>query len=183
MSELRSSVLERTYASLIDVPVMSNVVRGDFAECLVAIALGDKWSMTTTWESWDLKHQDGWKLEVKQSAQLQVWHIPGDPRIERAKLRFDIAKRKSYWRGERRVAQQGRIADLYVFAAHTDITDLADQREPSQWRFYVVPEARLPNQKSIALSRLKQMTGEVPIEGLEAQVKTALEELGSPKPV
>ena len=59
-----------------------------------------------------------------------------------------------YWDEEEGpcVEHRGRLAHIYVFAWHGETGESADQGNPTSWEFYVVPEARLPEQKTIALN-------------------------------
>ena len=58
----------------------------------------------------------------------------------------------------KRVGRFPGQAHLYVFAWHGRSDERADQRDPEQWRFFVVAESDLPrNQKSIGLARLKEL--------------------------
>ena len=54
--------------------IMTNIHRSDYAEAIVAVALEeDGWSRMTPWDSWDLQHEAGCRLEVKQAAAAQSW--------------------------------------------------------------------------------------------------------------
>lgn len=184
MSTLKDNAIQSAAASLLDVPIMSNVVRGTFVEHLVLTALGPPWAMTLPWHSWDLSHSDGWKLEVKQSSAIQAWHTADDSRIGRNQPKFDIRPRNGYWQGQTWVKRPGRIADIYVFAYHADRNfETADQREPAQWKFFLVPESELPVQKSISLSRVIAIRSPVSAEQLRDQCDTLLTTIGEPKAV
>ena len=122
--------------------VMNNIDRGHYVECLVAMLLGPAWSLTWEtgydWAPWDLEHDRGTKLEVKQSAARQTWHKEED--FQAKAPSFDIAPRTGYsdrdgnWKNK-----PGRHASIYVFAWHPETKrGLADQRAPEQWTFYVV---------------------------------------------
>ncbi len=130
-----------------DQAVMNNVIRAEYVECMIVLALGPEWQLTGTWDSWDCEHKpSGARIEIKQSAAVQNWTQESND-AQRVP-RFDIAPRKRIW-------PHDRPADLYVFAWHGLKKDV-DQRDPSQWVFLVVAESNLPpKQKSISLNRLK----------------------------
>ena len=75
--------------------IMNNVHRAEYVECLVAELLGPEWTLTWTdgydWAPWDLEHGSDCKLEVKQSAARQPWHIGEN--FSASPPRFDIAAR------------------------------------------------------------------------------------------
>ncbi len=173
MDQCIQKALMRRY----DTPVMNNVYRADYVECLVALALGTDWELTweTGWEwaAWDCQHTSGARLEIKHSAARQPWdrEIIGLPRSPR----FDIAPRTGYWtqNGSQWVDSPGRPADLYVFAWHGERRDrYADQRDANQWVFFVVAERDLPkNRKSIGLKALESISAPCRIEDLEPIVE------------
>ncbi len=133
-----------------------NSFRGLVVEAIVAEALEPDWKwVSSDWSSWDFEHQIGLRLEVKQSAALQSWHTV-EPK--RWLPRFDINDRTGRWEGANWLAEEGRSAQIYVFATH-DLTDakIADHRNPSQWDFYVIDERSLPRQKTIGFSGIRQL--------------------------
>lgn len=161
-----------------DKPIMNNTHRAHFVECLIALALGDKWQLTWQqgwdWAAWDLESKEGVRLEVKQAAARQSWDPPETPqRIPR----FDIAPRDGYWTGEGSQWKElrGRHADTYVFAWHGEPkAELCDQRNAEQWVFYVVPEKDLPDeQKSIGLTALENLLTPCRISELKRAVIAA----------
>jgi hypothetical protein len=136
-------------------PIVVNNMRGLVAEAIVRLALPDEWRWCSgDWQAYDFEHTDGTRLEVKQSAARQSWKA--GPRGY-GKPSFDIATRKGRYDGAEWIAGEGRNADLYVFALHSVIDESADQRDPSQWRFSVVPTARLPQSKRISVARLQAL--------------------------
>ena len=144
-----------------DRPVMNNIQRGDYVECLVAELLGPEWTLPWTtgydWAPWDLEHGDGTKIEIKQSAARQTWHKCES--FEPTPPQFDIAPRTGYWDREGEWKDEpGRPADIYIFAWHPEARkDIADQRMPEQWVFYLIRATALPeSQRRIALSGVKE---------------------------
>lgn len=138
--------------SAFDQRVMNNVHRSDYVEAMVALALRKGgWHRTEAWDQWDLEHESGCKLEVKHAAAAQRWKSGNGRRYPR----FDIAPRKGYWdENGIWVPKPGRNADIYVFAWHGEPRETADQRKPASWKFYVASANELPDQKTIALSRI-----------------------------
>ena len=105
-------------------PVMNNVDRGGFVECMVAALLGTEWGLTwilgDDWLPWDIEHMpSGAKIEVKQSAARQSWQPPN---VSNARApRFDIAPRQQYSPTARRwTGKPARAADLYIFGWHPE---------------------------------------------------------------
>jgi hypothetical protein len=155
-AEIVSLIGKRAFA-----PVMSNLTRPLYVEAMVALLLGKRWRYLGDWDGWDLERDDGKRLEVKQSAARQ-------PRTDRPGLdgrgtapRFDIAPRDGYWLdgANEFVAEPGRHAHIFVFAHHPVLdAKECDQRDPAQWRFYVLPTTNLPEgQQSIGLRPLIEL--------------------------
>ena len=161
--------------------IMNNIHRAEYVECLVANLLGGRWTLPWTdgwdWAPWDLRHDSGTKLEVKQSAARQRWHREED--FVAKPPRFDIAPRKGYWMAKGDwVDVRGRAADIYVFAWHPETSaKLADQRDPGQWMFYVVRTEYLPpEQKSIGLAGIKERAPMVRADALASAIESLLNE-------
>lgn len=140
-------------------------------EAMLAQVLESEWKWCSAdWASHDFENAEGVKLEMKQSAALQSWHEDGFPPN---RGRFDIAKRKVRWKGAERIEEVGRYAEMYIFAWHPEIDpELANHREPGQWRFYLVREADLPDQQSIALSRIQAIAQAIDLSAVPAQIST-----------
>ena len=146
-----------------DRPIMNNVQRGDYVECMIATALRPDWRLTSEegwdWAAWDCEHTASEaRLEIKQSAARQPWDRGSDR--HRRNPRFDIGPRTGYWPkdGGPWIADPGRHADVYVFAWHGKADEHADHRDAAQWRFFVVAEPSLPGgQKSVGLSGLERI--------------------------
>ncbi|WGF90105.1 hypothetical protein [Marinivivus vitaminiproducens] len=138
---------------------------------MVDLALPYPWSWhPEDWAPYDFGHQDGTRLEVKQSSALQSW-----PTTKPSKPTFDIKPRTGFWEGANWTAQIGRNADIYVFAYHPITDAAADHRDPRQWQFYVVPTTALPNFQTITLGSVAKLTEPVPVERLLDAVERARE--------
>ena len=167
-------------------PLIGNVERGAYVECLIDLALSElrpPWRLTAgTWDAWDLWQEESHaRIEVKQSAALQTWSGPNDAPSAGAPPSFDIAPRSGYYDGNEWVDKAEtpqRFADLYVMAWHAETDrNVADHRLPDQWRFYVVPEHRLPAQKTIGLGPLSRLVEACGFDELAAAVERAMAEL------
>jgi len=135
---------------------MQNNLRGMYVEAMVTELLGSGWKTSGgDWSGWDIQHEDGVRVEVKQSAKQQTW---GE---SRSAPRFDIkAAAGHYPDGVTYVVNHTgeRLAHYYIFAWH----DGADQRSPSEWEFYVVRSNDLPEgRKTIGLAQLRKLTKSV----------------------
>ena len=166
------NMLKRRYSG----PVMNNVCRGDYVECLIAWALGDDWRLTWMdgwdWAAWDCEHtSSGARLEIKQSAARQTWDK--GTTVPRRKPAFDIAPCTGYWTREGDwIERPGRQADIYIFAWHGGEGDQADHTDSRQWCFFVVAEKELPQvQKSIGLSGLKEIATPCGVSDLRTAVE------------
>lgn len=160
-----------------DRPIMNNVQRAAYVECMIATALGPDWRLTSEddwdWAAWDCEHTASEaRLEIKQSSARQSWDSESDR--PRRNPRFDIRSRTGYWPkdGGPWVTDQGRQADVYVFAWHGEADEHADHRDAAQWRFFVVTERSLPaRQKSVGLNSLERIADPCSIEELARAVE------------
>ena len=162
-----------------DQPLMMNVWRGVYVECMVALALGGTWRQPPGgWSQWDLEHiATGAWMEIKQSARQQQPEPEYDGKAKG--LSFSIAPKQAVWNPDYRALDAPqRVVDLYLFALHPEVGSKADHRRTDQWRFYVLAESDLPDQKSIALPRLEGLAPSVSHEELPEAVEQARLALG-----
>jgi hypothetical protein len=135
------------------------------------------------WAGWDIEGDKGLRIEVKQSAARQTWtELPGLSGRPCAGA-FDIAARTGYFAdgGSRWVAEVARHAHVYILAWHP-IEDLAaaDQRDPQQWLFFVIPSAELPaDQKTISRAVVQRRWTPVGFEKLREATLAAAGPVGS----
>ena len=164
-----------------DQPLMVNVWRGAYVECMVALALGGTWRQPAGgWSHWDLEHiaTRAW-MEIKQSARQQQPEPDYDG--EAKSPSFSIAPKQGVWNPDYiALDTPQRLTDLYLFAWHPEIGSKADHRRTDQWRFYVLAESDLPNQKSIALPRLEELAPSVSHDELPEAVEEARAGLDGP---
>jgi len=149
-------VVAKAAAAAFGRPLVTNVLRGLVAEVIVSEALAPGWRWCSAdYASWDFEHQDGTRLEVKQSAAKQSWlSLSGKPTA----CSFDIKARQGRHEGTVWVAEPGRAAAIYVFAHHPVAADGADHRAPGQWVFYVIRTADLPTTNRISLATAKKLS-------------------------
>lgn len=140
--------------------VMDNRERGDYAEELVAQALGNQWEWVGIgWHPWDFEGKVKGKrirIQVKQSAARQIWQRPDK---HSTVFQTVIKKKPTYVEKDHpgiEIEDVGRFCEIFIFAWH-GINDIknCDQREPDQWIFFVVPEKALGNLKQITLVKLE----------------------------
>lgn len=66
----------------------------------------------------------------------------------------------------------GRQASIYVFAWHGIVDQTADHRDVTQWEFYVLAERDLPNQHSIGLMPLRNLSRSLNADALSGRVES-----------
>ena len=141
------NMLRRRY----DRRIMNNISRGDYVECMIAIALGADWQLTWAkdwdWAAWDCEHlSSGVSLQIKQAAARQTWQKGQTP--ARRSPAFDISPRRGYWtEGGQWVDSPGRHAEVYIFAWHgRDDADadqtIHDSGVSLSWRSGTFPKVR-----------------------------------------
>ena len=135
--------------------ILGNTERGILAEYFVALACGIENQERISWDAYDLKLENGIKVEVKSSAYIQTWE-----QKDYSKPIFGIQKTIA-WDSETNVydKEKKRQADIYVFCllAHKD-QDTINPLDTSQWEFFVLPTSilnkELEDMKTVTLSRL-----------------------------
>lgn len=92
--------------------LVSNAMRGVLAEYLVARDLGVAQAARVEWDAYDLRTQQGLRVEVKSAAYLQSWK-----QAKRSRICFDIEPKQG-WNAETNEysTERRRQADVYVFA-------------------------------------------------------------------
>jgi hypothetical protein len=140
-------------------PLVTNVLRGQVVEAMVALAIEPAWRLCSAdYSSWDFERADGCRLEVKQSSYLQTWAAPAHGKVSST---FDIAARKGRWEGASWIEEPGRAAHLYLFAYHDVRDEIADHRDPKQWEFFVAATKALPSTKRISLGGVRAIASPV----------------------
>jgi hypothetical protein len=159
-------VVRRATEVTFDKCLVTNVFRSVLVEAIVAAALPDWNWCSSDYASWDFRHRDSTRLEVKQSAARQTWFAGrASPAL------WDIRPRTGYWGKNGWVARRGRYAHIYILAHHPVLSKRADHRDARQWRFYVVATSALPDTKSISEARAARLTQPVTFEELASHVE------------
>ena len=150
---LISTVVEKVSQAAFGNPLVTNVLRGQVVEAIVAMALEPEWRWCAAdYSGWDFERGDGLRLEVKQSAARQSWVS-----VKPSRAAFDVAARTGYNGDDSWVDAPGRHAHLYVFAHHPRTGDDVDHRDPHQWNFHVVPTAVLPPVKQLGIGQIQRL--------------------------
>ena len=143
--------------------VLNNALRGKVAEYIVGQASGACVTapVRVEWDIVDITTPEGIKVEVKSAAYIQAWH-----QYRPSQISFRIAKTIPW---DPKTGEYGEIpvrsADVFVFCllAHRDDRTI-NPLELTQWKFFVLStrtlDATLGNQKTVALSRLKDLGAE-----------------------
>ncbi len=156
--------------------LVMNTTRAVLAEYIVARALGMPTDhVREEWGAFDLRRDDGPRVEVKSAAYVQSW-----AQDKFSTIQFVVAKRRG-WDPDTNVmdTEPRRHADVYVLAllAHKDQSTI-DPLDLSQWQFWAVPtkdfDTRSRSQHSITLNSLRKLAGSpVDFRGLRAAVDRA----------
>jgi hypothetical protein len=140
--------------------ILSNTLRGRFAEYIVATDVGCDGDIRYEWDAYDLKMRGGAKIEVKSSSYWQSWEQNG-----LSKISFGIQPTRIWDESKNKRSQNSeRQADVYVFCvlAHKEEKTL-DQFNMDQWDFYVLPakvlDDEVGDQKTITLGSLLTLEG------------------------
>ena len=59
--------------------------------------------------------------------------------------------------------------------------EVVDHRHPEQWRFFVLPEQRLPDQKTISINPLRNLAPEIGYDQLSVEIERQVARLGELK--
>ncbi len=158
--------------------VLSNSLRGVYAEFLVTKALGVATGIRQEWSPFDLITANNKRVEVKSCAYLQTWFQP-----DQSKIIFGISPSRAYDYLTGLFAEEvKRQADLYVLCLldHQEKATV-DPLNIEQWKFYVLPtkilNEKMPKQKSIGLSKLLKLhPKEVRFEELREAIEQCIVE-------
>lgn len=139
--------------------LLGNTERGNFAEYLVAVALGIADNTRIEWDKYDLKSPSGITVEVKSSGYLQTWN-----QKKLSKPIFSIRPTMA-WDYETNQYEETskRQAEVYVFCIHNykKKDEGLNPLDLNQWEFYVLPtkvlDETMPTQKTINLDRVKSL--------------------------
>lgn len=150
--------------------ILTNSLRGIFAEFLVGSAIGALSESRIEWDSYDLRYGDE-KIEVKSAAYIQAWYSG-----KLSKISFTIGPKKEFdYQSNKYSLTALRNADLYVFCLLKERNpDIINPLDTNQWEFYIVTtellNERFPHQKTITLSSLQKITEPVSYSELEKAI-------------
>ncbi|QQS35138.1 MAG: hypothetical protein IPM56_12875 [Ignavibacteriales bacterium] len=155
--------------------IVSNAIRGKFAEFIVGTAVGINFdNVRTEWDAFDLLTPDGKKIEVKSSSYLQSWC-----QKKFSSILFSI-KPARYWDASTNIQEISpkRHADVYVFCLlKHKVQETLDPLKMEQWDFYVLPTFKLDlhkkSESSITLNSLKKLTSSVNYHDLRIEIDNA----------
>ena len=158
--------------------ILSNATRGILAEFIVASALGINTGVRTEWEEYDLKCENGLKIEIKSSGYLQSWH-----QTKLSYISFGIQPTYK-WNSEiaKFSENKKRQSDIYVFCilSHKD-PKTVNPLNIDQWEFYILPtqilNEKVPAQKTISLSSLLKLKPQISKYGELAEVINKISKL------
>jgi hypothetical protein len=154
--------------------VLSNRNRSILAEFLVGSALGVLDSPRIEWDAVDLRY-NGFKIEVKSSAECQSWY-----QAKPSAIKFSI-RRAVEWdpRTGKYQGEPTRCADVYVFCHYPEKDKAkANVLDVPAWDFYVMPvdavNRKFGEAKSISLAALRGTAARCKFAELRAIVDGAL---------
>ena len=154
----RDTIISMIAKNMYSDRIINNSHRGDVVEMIVLLALDPDWSLVGLgWHPWDLQRGSGKervRIQVKQSAALQLW---GPTKAPALTFGWKKSPPEYFYRDNpnEEIEKEGWFCDLFVFGLH-QINDpaIADQVDPSQWSFFVIPKSDLkPMQNSMNLKK------------------------------
>lgn len=149
--------------------LLSDGIRGELAEFIVATALGitDE-APRSSWGDYDLLLDGEFRIEVKSAAYLQAWDVydgtrlPVRKREGFSKIVFDIKPVRASGYSRSDDVDIRRHSEAYVFCLYA--CKNAEEANPlvlDGWQFYVLPTARIDalcgEQKRISLGSLLKL--------------------------
>ena len=152
----------------------ANNIRGILAEWIVAKLLNLPLNMRDPWAEWDLDFEN-YKLEVKASAYLQIWK-----QKQLSKIIFTGLKKHRLNQKTNKYAKTATYnANWYVFCVQIE-TDAQkwDALDLSQWRFYVVPKAKIRGRQSVSLKVVETMSEEMTANEFRRKAKKLIKNNG-----
>lgn len=148
--------------------VVSNTMRGYFAEFIISTVLGVdvSKSVRSEWDAFDVISPEGIQVEVKSASFIQSWK-----QKDFSTISFSIKQARA-WDSitKSRENAPSRHADVYVFSLlhHKDQATL-NPLDLTQWTFFVLSTAeinRFQAQKTISLNALRRVVEGVPYSRL-----------------
>lgn len=143
-------IKKRMFKEIFDQALMDNSMRGYWCEYMIAEALGDCCkTVGAGWHAWDLeigesehKFPKRIRIQVKNSARLQVWNTESG-KLSDCGFKLPFRKKPSYFEtdyAKTPCEEFGFMCDLFILCFHKcEKLEDADQTDPEQWEFYLVP--------------------------------------------
>lgn len=150
---------DRLRNRLFGTKVIQNNFRGELVEEIVRSALGSDWQhCSNDWHAWDFQNKRV-RIQVKQAAARQSWDNPGEDLVRKRTGVFPISPKSGYYKGNEWFSTKlRRHAELYILCWHGDDSSMADHFDLSQWEFFVLPAAKIPEPKNaISVRELREM--------------------------
>lgn len=160
-SSIDAAVTIRDYWIWANSDLLDNTARGTLAEFMVSYALNQTHELHRNWGAFDVRSDNGLKVEVKSASYAQSW-----PQTEPSKVGFDIAPRSQAWDQEtdevHTLKTPQRAADVYVFCLLGSPEEpFPDPMDFDQWAFFVLATETLnrdyPTQKRLTLSHIEEI--------------------------
>lgn len=171
----RTDIVEMAARVVYGGRILNNAHRGDVVEMMVLLALGEGWRhVGLGWHPWDLQFGLGGnriRIQVKQTAALQLWGT-----TVRRNLHFGWKPNApSYFRRDNPgedIEEEGWFCDLFIIGIHDEVDPTkADQADPAQWNFVVIPACDLEHGlKSMNLRKATERWLPVPWNQLKDEV-------------
>ena len=172
----KEKLVEIASNTVFNKPLVTNVYRSVIVEAIISTVLVEWDWCSSDYSSYDFRHPDGTRLEVKQSALKQSWNHNAPSRPS-----WDIKPRTGCWEnGTTWIKGIGRNAEIYVFGLHSLINEIADHRIAEQWRFFVIPTSNLPDTQRISEKRLRELAKPVDVFELSHAVADVHKLVSSP---
>lgn len=147
----RDQIVSLLVQSIYAKRIINNAHRGDLVEIMVLAALGDGWELVGLgWHPWDLQRGKGpnrVRIQVKQAAALQLW---GETKDMSVNFGWKDQAPRYFERDnpDEAIEKQGYFCELIVVGIHLEKNrDVADQVDPNQWQFCVIPTKELPQKQ------------------------------------
>lgn len=134
--------------------LVQNINRGILAEYIVAWALNLDNEPRKPWDAFDLKTDDGKRIEVKSTSYLQSWDYGTKPYPK------FVIKQRQRWT-ESGLEKDGDFnADVYILCYHKEQgRENLDPMNLNQWDFWIFSKDKIINllngRKSISVSQLR----------------------------
>lgn len=147
-----------------------NYMRGNFAEFLVTLALGQTDRRRKTWDNYDVTTASGVRVEVKASGHLQSW-----PQRTHSTLSFSNLAARTWDENTNTWGEAPEVrADVFVFCAQTCMShEDYNTLDIGQWEFYVVDAAHIRREakKTVSIAWVRRHAQPIPYARLADEIE------------